>query len=254
VNNPSSPKPNRFKEMQEILDRIKKLLRLGADKAATPAEAELAVQRAFELAARHQIDIESVSLEDDSRRIVSENFPVQARLSFARKKILNLLVAFFNVNVIINRVPRLPRGFVWAAKPSVTFIGKTVDIQIARYVYEFLHSACSAALRDFVNSRASKPARSTQENFVQGFIWGVANKLREAKAQLTEQQNGLIVSEHGRRDQFESGLYKQTDLKPVKSDLRRVNRDASFAGYIEGQKVEIRKPISTNAAGQQLLT
>jgi hypothetical protein len=66
----------------EILDKIKKLLRLG--QSPNRHEAELAVQRAFELAARHQIDIENISLDDDVRKIVSEEFPSGKRLSFAR--------------------------------------------------------------------------------------------------------------------------------------------------------------------------
>lgn len=233
-----------------IIEKIKKLLRLGKDSAATQAEAELAIKRAFELASEYQIEIETISLEDDIRRIVSEEFPVQARLSFARKKILNLLVAFFNVNVIINRVRA--RCFP-ILKPTVTFIGKPVDIQIARYVYDYLHTTCATCLKTFCAAQRRRPARSTQESFIQGFVYGVSSTLKAVQAELPESQNALIVSERGRRDQTEADQYKKQSLKPVKSELSRYNRDATLAGFIQGEKVQIRKPIATNAAGQLLL-
>jgi hypothetical protein len=232
----------------EVLDKIKKLLRLG--KSPNPHEAELAVSRAFEMAARHQIDIESIRLEDDVRKIVAEKFPCQARLSFARKKILNLLVAFFNVNIVLTTVPRQAN----VAKPTVTFIGKTVDIQIARYVYDFLHTARAASLRQFCKEFRRKPSRSSQENFIQGWIYGVARTLKKAQSDLSEQQNALIVSEDGRRRQCEESIFDPDKLKLVKSRDPRQNTGAVIAGFVQGQKVSIRKPLESNAAGQLLLS
>jgi hypothetical protein len=239
--------------MQDILDKIKKLLRLGADKAASPAEAELAVQRAYALAAQHQIDIENVSLDDDVRRIIAENFPHPGRVSFARKKLLNLIATFFNVNVILQPVPAWARSLT-GRQPKVTFIGTTVDIQIARYVYDYLHTACAAALREFILSRKRRTSPSTQKQFVLGFCYGVSSKIWAAKAHLTEHQNALILHETARRDQFAETAFDPRTLKPVKADAGRRNENAVAAGFVEGEKVEIRKPIETNAAGQLLLT
>jgi hypothetical protein len=227
----------------EVLDKIKKLLRLG--QSPNRHEAELAVQRAFELASRYQIDIESVSLEDDVRKIVAEHFPTPGRLSFTRKKILNLLQSYFNITIVSQPVPKWAR--TETRQPKITFIGKPVDIQIAIYVYDFLHTACAQALREFIKLHRRKPSRSTQENFIQGFVWGVSSKLREAKAELTEQQNALIVSEDGRREQFSDGYFKGGKLTPVKAEVSRENRAASAIGFHQGQKVEIRKPIATSA-------
>lgn len=235
----------------EILEKIKKLLRLGGDKAATQAEAELAVQRAFELASRHQIDIETVSLEDDARKIVLENMAHPGRVSFARKKLLNLLPTFFNVNVVLACVPKWLRTA--KNQPHVTFIGTTVDIQIARYVYDYLHTACAAALREFIQGHKRRPAASTQKQFVQGFVYGVARTLRAAKGELSEHQNAMIVSESGRRDQFQETAFNPDSLKPVKMDAGRRNYGAMISGVAAGERVEIRKPIASHAAGQLLL-
>lgn len=244
----------------DILDKIKKLLRLGADKAATPEEAELAVARAYELAARHQIDIQDISLDDDIRKIISENFPHPGRVSFARKKLLNILAAFFNVNVILNHVPPWMR--TPTRQPYVTFIGTAVDIQIAHYVYDFLHTSCAQSLRVFLvgryglNTRGKLRRRapsSVQKQFVLGFCYGLSDKLRKAKAALTENQNALIVHESARRDQFEDAAFDPKSLKLVKTDAGRRHENAVLAGFVHGQQVEIRKPIETNAAGQLLL-
>jgi hypothetical protein len=234
----------------EVLDKIKKLLRLG--QSPNRHEAELAVQRAFELASRYQIDIESVSLEDDVRKIVAEHFPAPGRLSFTRKKILNLVQTYFNVSIVSQAVPKWMR--TPTRQPKLSFIGKPMDIQIAIYVYDFLHTACAQALRDFIKLHRRKPSRSTQENFIQGFVWGVSSKLSQSKAELNEQQNALIVSEDGRRKQFSDDYFNRCKLTPVKSEVSRENRAASAIGFHQGQKVEIRKPLSTSAVGQLLLS
>lgn len=230
----------------EVLEKIKKLLRLG--QSPNRHEAELAVQRAFELASRYQIDIESVSLEDDIRKIVSESFPSPSRLSFARKKILNLLKSFFNVNIVFQPRPR------WCGVSSVTFLGKTVDIQIAKYVYDYLHTCCARSLKDFCRQQRRKPSKSTQENFIQGFIYGIAFKLRAAQAVLPHDQHGLVIKEGARREQAEAEMFSKAELRPVKAELKRRNERALVNGWHEGQKVEIRKPIEANAAGQLFLT
>lgn len=234
----------------EVLDKIKKLLRLG--QSPNRHEAELAVQRAFELASRYQIDIESVSLEDDVRKIVAEHFPAPGRLSFTRKKILNLLQTYFNVSIVTQIIPKWLRSET--RQPKITFIGKTVDIQIAIYVYDFLHTCAASSLKEFIKEHRRRPSRSAQQNFIQGFIWGVASGLRQAKAELTEQQNALIVSEDGRRKQFSADYFKDTKLSVVKTEIDRQNRNASLKGFIEGQKVEIRNPLAPNSAGQLLLS
>jgi hypothetical protein len=159
--------------------------------------------------------------------------------------VLNLLANYFNVNIVTVRS---------RSNPYLTFIGKTVDIAIAKYVYDFLHTACASNLKDFIKSSRRKPARSTQENYLQGFIWGVASKLRQAKGELTESNSGLIVAEDARRAALENTLFDPKNLKPVRTEVIRENRAASVAGYIAGQQVQIRKPIESNAAGQLLLS
>ena len=52
---------------KKTLDRIRKLLRLAKDKAATPAEAEAAAQAACELATRHHVDTASLNLDEPRR-------------------------------------------------------------------------------------------------------------------------------------------------------------------------------------------
>lgn len=228
----------------EILDKIKKLLRLG--QSPNRHEAELAVQRAFEIAARHQIDIESISLEDDVRKIVAENSPCGARLTFARKRILNLVNHFFNVSVVIRPVPLWMRK-QGLKKPSITWIGKTVDIQIAQYVYDFLNQAACTALKQFAQENRRKLSRAKQQSFIVGFCYGISSTLQKAQDALPEHGYGLILHERARRDQLESELFDPKNLKPVKSDLERRNPDAITSGFIAGQEIQIRKPLTQSA-------
>lgn len=236
--------------MNPILEKIQKLLRLG--RSSNPHEAELAVQRAYELAAKHQVDIESVNLDDDSRRIIAERIPHGARTSFARKKILNLVVGYFNVSAVIQTVPIAARQ-LGIARPELVWIGKPVDIAIARYVYDFLHTACARALKVFCAGKSRRPARSTQETFIQGWIYGVGHKLHETELALSIDLRVLISREKQRREKFLDQLFGR-GMKPVKAEISgRGNREALLEGFARGKEVKIRKPIASNAAGQQLL-
>lgn len=155
----------------EVLDKIKKLLRLG--QSSNPHEAALAIERAFEIASRHNIELASIDLDEEERRIVHEYHRVGCRLSLDRKLILGIVLNYFNVGVVMCH-----------ARESVCFIGRPSDIEIAKYVFEFLVGACRDGLRRYQREQSRKLSRSKRENYIAGYVYGVRSQLREAKQQL----------------------------------------------------------------------
>jgi hypothetical protein len=224
----------------EIVEKIKKLLRLG--QSGNPHEAELALSRAFELAARHRIDMSALDLDEESERLVHEYFHIGHRVTFLRQRVLNIVVKFFNVQVCITH-------------PRVVLVGTSADIAIAWYVYEFLVAECSRWLRVYQAREKAQRLRVTKnkrDNFIQGFVYGIAKQLDQSlnRLILEDSKFAIVLAEQEKaREARISELFPET--KKFGRDLSRRNPDALMSGYERGLATKINRPIERS--GHQLL-
>ncbi len=219
-----------------VIEKIKKLLRLG--QSGNQHEAELAVQRAFELANRHHVDVESLDLDERSAAIVHEYIHCGERLSFLKKRTLNIVTTFFHVEVCV-------------CSPRVLFVGRQTDIAIASYVFEFLVGAGTRGARAWEAGERIARRKVTQNkrvNFYQGFIYGIARKLGESQAQavLDDSQSALIVGEKRQREAVLADLVPRTQSMTIENGRRVAS--AMMAGYKHGQGTSIQQPLATTPA------
>jgi hypothetical protein len=221
-----------------ILDKIKKLLRLG--QSSNRHEAELAVSRAFELAARHNIDLADVDLDDETRRILHKEFHIGERFSLIRKLTINILMTFFKVNIVL-------------ARPVWRFVGTETDIEIAIYIHEFLTAACSRSLREFERAERRKLSVNKRNNFIAGFMYGISSNLRDAKEQMAveDSKTAVALRDKENRDKYVDDHWK---THYVDWDIGRKNRDALMEGFHAGDKTQISKGLDGKSPGRFLLT
>jgi hypothetical protein len=226
----------------EVLDKIRKLLRLG--QSSNPHEAALAIQRAFEIASRHNIELTSIDLEEEERRIVHEYIRVGSRLSLERKLVLNIVLNYFNVNVVSAD----------SSRGDVCFIGLPSDIEIAKYVFEFLVWSCRDGLKRYQKEQPRKLSRTKRENFIAGFVYGVRSQLRSAKEQLQieESKTALVIAAEQHRQEYQDQLYPQT--KEIATKLSRLNDSALMTGFAHGEKTSISPAVGAAAVQTRLLT
>jgi hypothetical protein len=211
-----------------VIDKIRKLLRLG--KSSNPNEAALAIARAFELARKHAIDLESVNLDDEAIECFLSR--IGARLSFEQKLILNLVKRFFRVDII-------------ADLPNIAYIGRETDISIAQYVYDYLLRALRGGLRVYQAEVRRKLSRTRKQNFIQGWIYGVAFKLEAAAKQLAVEDSRFAmvkVEEDPRVRAAAKQFYPRT--RPVKTKLHRKDLSAMEVGWRNGKNVDIHQPLA----------
>lgn len=228
-----------MKNKEEILEKLKKLLRLG--QSSNPNEASLALERAFEIASQNNIDLASVDVDEETKRIIHERFGIGQRLSLVRHLALNIVLNFFNVNVILS-------------KPDVLFVGTETDIQIGHYVLNFLTWACTKALSDYQKTQPRKLSKSKKRSFTAGYMYGVADKLGEAKQrlQLDESKTAIVLHSKALRDNYEKEKFRTAPVD--RPDIGRRNRTALMEGFIEGNKLEIAKAVAQSKPGPLLLT
>ena len=209
--------------MNPILDKIKKLLRLGRDSAASPAEAALAMAKALKLAADHGIDLSQVPTDDPAAGgMTHETEPSQA--GPAHRLASRLVKRHFGVETLFDST---------GSKPVIHFIGLETNCQLARYCYVYLVRASRAAWRKRQNRRLRD-----RESFLRGYFAAI-DKLMPA----TFHQPGLILAAgpyiEGVILAGKAGVsIKTTETKPAK-----LSDAAFFHGILAGKQGGIRNAI-----------
>lgn len=217
---------------EPIIEKIRALLRLA--KSDNPNEAALAMQKALEIALKHRIDLTDISPDDDINRLIGDHLPTPSRLAREYKEALNIAHAWFNVNITV---------MMGASKALV--VGTKLDIELASYVVTFLVRSCRDSLSKWKQEekiRRRKTTGAKAQNFIQGFFWGVAARLREQRETMCAQNEGLaIVLSNGReaREEAAKGFRGKGRVTTVELARPRMDRRASLSGFLHGNKTDI---------------
>jgi hypothetical protein len=223
---------------QEIIEKIKKLLRMK--RGGTSAEVETALNLAQELARKHGIDLANVDPNEESeqRRITHEDAVRSGRIQWESKYAMLIAQNFFNVTTVI-------RAVGWR-QCVLTFIGTAWDVQIAIYVFRFL----VGHFRREWNSRRGR-CRNRQA-FMYGMFIGLSTKLSEKRPMVNTDGLALIVHDKARRDRYMQTTFGETKQTSTKPDGDAA--EAKYRGWLAGRETEIREGVGTNEKNQLLLS
>jgi len=229
----------------EIIDKIKKLLRMK--RGGTLAEVETALALARELAAKHGIDLESINPDEEqapATPVGHEDAFRGSRVQFECKYAALVAETFFGVKIFTRRVPTN----MWPYQTiALTFVGTDWDRQIAIYVYRFL---VGAFRREWSKRRGR--CRNRQA-FMWGMYVGICTTLRDRQPKPVEGP-GLIRIERAAA-RVNNYLAKHfPNLREHDASPDSNAKAAEYYGYLAGRQTEIRKGLGDrNAQGQQLL-
>jgi hypothetical protein len=222
------------------LDKIKKLLKLS--RSATANEAEVALAKAMELAARHEIDLSTLGSDNEVGDIIHQFFPTKARLAREWMSALNIAQNYFSVSVCIMR-----------SRQQVLFVGRQDAIDIADYIVSFLVREVRRQVKDFGELEKKMRRKMTggkRAAFVAGFFTGIGQKLQEGRFDLMREDNryALVLStEDKRREEAMSGIVGKTKTVIQKKPRRSA---ATIAGYLSGRATNLARPLPGKAATQ----
>ncbi len=232
---PPRPEPPRREASAAMLERIKKLLRLAADRRGNVHEAERAMQLAFELAEKFRVDVEALDLDEGSARVVHEYFAVGGRYDRLRRGVFGILRSYFHVTTCL-------------CGERMLVVGRAQDVTIARYVHDFLLRAGRRCLADYLAmEKAARRAATAAKraNYLAGFIYGVSAALDGARKSmpLSDSQSALVVAEEHERDQVLNELVPERRTLTALPDSRK-NRSALYAGWDAGRATQIHQPLA----------
>lgn len=203
-----------------IIERIKKLLRLGKDGAATPAEAALALSKALKLAAEHGLKLEDIPADSDSGILSHETIKSQA--GPAHRLASGIVKRHFGVSTLFHSTND---------GGKIHFIGFPEQTALASYVYEYLVRAMRRAWR----TRSNKRMRD-RDSFLRGFAAAIEDLMPE-----TFHQPGLtLCADKYIHDVILRGSgSKMTTLASPKAKSDK----AFFHGLKAGSKAGIRNAL-----------
>lgn len=176
-------------DSQKALDRIRKLLRLARDPAATPAEAETALLQAQRIMAERGIaDGEVVETSTTEETIADQDVAAVRRRDFWRGRLAVVIAKNFRCKTYWMRRPDGLSG--------VHFLGRTGDVAIAGEVYVAAVDVALAQVAIFARARRGGGVRA-RNAFLAGFADGLAMKFDEQVVEMTAASRALVVVADG---------------------------------------------------------
>lgn len=230
---------------KSIIEKIRSLLRLA--KSDNAHEANLAMQRAMEIAAKHCIDLAAISPDDDLNKLISDHLDLPDRLSYEWKEALSTAHQYFNVHVTV---------LVGFFDKRARIVGTQLDIELASYVVTFLVRACRQCLAKFKAEEIKRRRKITTDktrNFIKGFFWGIRATLRSQQEATSEQHTGYqLMLDNGRtaRENAAKAFSSASGMGPattITMPESRENRRASWSGFLNGQKTQIQPGLRGTA-------
>lgn len=165
-----------------ILRKIKKLMALTT--SHNENESQQAMVKAQQLLLKHNMDSEFIA-DDSEEKIFLKRIMKQKKETAKMRAIAKILETFF-VNVVYNRAA----GFIY-----LEILGNAINIEIAEYVAEVLHSELER-LWDQARSHGFLKGSVAKNSFFLGIAKGYCNKIQALKREYNyDAANGLMVIE-----------------------------------------------------------
>jgi len=213
---------------ETIIAKIAKLFRLS--KSPHPAEAEAALAKAMELAARHGLDVAACAEHADARQArITELRTPHRRWSAEAREARFLVERHFGATVVDGA----------RAHGELLWIGTLENLAIAQHVYGFAQEACRRCMR---SSRVRIRTANQRKGFVYGFFRGIDQVLSDAPIRNDPAVAGIVVADQASRERYlakiEGIVSKPVDLRPD-----RLAMGAAACGYDAGRNTSVRRAV-----------
>lgn len=206
-------------EKDNIIAKIKKLLILSNDKAATEAEVYAAILAAQKLLAKYNLNMEEIKIFDEEKDIIKENIEYGSFKGYTWAKFLGIVIAenycckcFIEYN------------------GNIIFYGFKEHTEIAKEVFKFLfnigHNQALTICREY--TKRDGHSRGVYNSYTFGFTKGV-------KSVLDEQCVALKLVVPAKVEQSYENLNLQKSLH-TNVTISRKDKEISSKGYIAGRQ------------------
>jgi len=224
-------------DKSKAIERIRKLLKRTEENGATKSEAEAAAAEAARLLAK--FNLEAAEVERAACDMVESVLDINSRDRVA-VHVSAVVQEFYFVRAIV-------RG------PLIVLFGEAYNVEVARYVFQFLHREFSQLCADEVGRlisngsvRLMQDVEKHVEPFCHGLAWGLSYRLHGERDRFTlGERNALVVID----DDIEQAMRERfPNFKPGEEFDQIDPRDPKYRRGVErGRRIEIREGITSQA-------
>lgn len=239
---------------EDLIDTIQRLLALSG--SPNEHEARAALAKAQELMLRHQLSMSDVEREEVSRGGYTEE-PIWdgRRAPMEMEFVVSILTRFFCVCAYREgqRIPGRRRKPSRRIEWTVRIFGRPDQVAVARHVYVYL-SRTFRRLWDGYKRDLRRYTYSDARTYCAGLYDGLAARLLvDGAVQLAESdgENALAVVGRDLVEAFRAG--PGAGLKPRRTTPIRGSEPVFEAGYRDGSRIELRRPLESPMPTQQYL-
>lgn len=236
---------------EKILSRVRKMMALAENEAASEGERDNAVRMAYKLLAKHNltmVDVEMKAAEQDDKREIYETV---TRSQLWARHVCNIVAKLFFCQYFSGRK-------INADKCVHHFVGKESNATTAMLLSDFIVQSLVKESRRLYKNDLTPEARS--------FCLGAVNKLRERVKEIQAQQESelddaqatgtsLVLASLYKREEDANALVVQNshfNVTVSRGGKSTVKRDAYSAGKGYGASISLSPQIKSNASTKRL--
>ena len=249
-----------------MVERIRKLLVHGNDKACTKEEAETFLRKAQELMMRHQVRIEEICGK--------EKFYISRPVGPKFKRFPSWLWTLVNLikeNYNIEAISMYCGGYSRQKEYRMEFFGHPDNLDIAEYIFHALLNQGKVMYKEFLDNHKQKCKddedylsqfksygyrnRMSSASYLLGLYGGYSNKLAKDRLIIYDKikaEDGALVVTDAKflREMFEECYHPRTSSLGSSGGRSHA---AYVAGRVDGAKLTLAKGVRSNGNAGRLL-
>lgn len=224
----------------KVLERIKKMIALGNDSAATEGERETALRMAYNLLAKHNLSISD--LPGDQSNEVRERQDIVISADKWARSLAHAVAKLFFCKYFYSSTGT-------SGKDKHCFVGRQSNVITARYMSEYLIKS----VKREATARYKSPTSPHGRSFCVGTVDSVRKRVEQMLQQDTESTPGtalVLVGVHKREAAANDKWLEQAGLALTTSKSRADNSlraGAFYDGRDYGKTVSLNQQVTSSA-------
>lgn len=236
-------------KLQKIILRINQL-RAISQSTHSKAESETCLKLVAKLLAEYQLDEATIEAEtgkvNDPIDLDGEHIIYESGRITVWKSELALGIAELNGLFIYNAIVR--GGISHRKQSRYRIIGKTSNIQVALYMWEYLSGEITRLASDYVPGGSKRGVNPERESWMLGCVRGFLAKMKAEKENTMKQAtSAAMVLVSNQAKEAEEAFKKKTGIVLGRSSYRsqaQHNADSYSSGYRKGQTLNVNPGMS----------
>lgn len=229
-------------ENERIIDRVRKMLALAADSAATEGERDNALRMAHNLLAKYNLELSDITEAEDPRGLDRDEGWSMTWVRFAYSAVGELFFCSYFYGQKVN-----------ATKQFHNFVGKKSNTVTAHLMAQYVVTSILKEARSLYKHNLSPESRS--------FAMGAVGRLQERVYQLRkgsgqEIGTGIVLQDYYKTEASANQAFMDKAIRTKTTAVRTKHVEASAynAGQAFGNTISLNNQVSSSKKGVKLLT